>query len=344
MFFHVFIKWGSTVLYDLHVKPPKNAEEATSHSIDYKKAGLNGAIGSMDGVHILMDRCEASMANEHTSHKMKQTARAFNVVVNNRRKILHCSDGFPCRFNDKSLLMRDQFAMDLQHGRILNDYEFTLFERTFGNAVKEVKYRGCWLVVDNGYLNWSTNIPPYTTTNSIPEIRFSEWLESIRKDVECTFGILKGRWRILKTGIRTHGVKSCDDIFKTCCALHNMLLEIDGIDSEVNWLRNWGLHNSVDDVLENVPYALLRLQSPASVRAYDTSRMRSECYTRYPDQDKNHSEVAAGINDRDILFVRNISQDLFRRKLVEHFDILFERRALQWPRLERKQRPNIERI
>ena len=123
-----------------------------------------------------------------------------------------------------------------------------------------------------------------------------------------------------------------------------MLLEIDGIDSEVNWLRNWGLHNSVDDVLENVPYALLRLQSPASVRAYDTSRMRSECYTRYPDQDENHSEVAAGINDRDILFVRNISQDLFRRKLVEHFDILFERRALQWPRLERKQRPNIERI
>ena len=59
----------------------------------------------MDGVHILMDRCEASMANEYTSHKMKQTARAFNVVVNNRRKILHCSDGFPCRFNDKSLLM-----------------------------------------------------------------------------------------------------------------------------------------------------------------------------------------------------------------------------------------------
>ena len=160
----MFIKWGSTVLYDLHVKPPKNAEEATSHSIDYKKAGLNGAIGSMDGVHILMDRCEASMANEHTSHKMKQTARAFNV----------------------------------------------------------------------------------------------------------------------------------------------------------------------DDVLEMVPYALLRLQSPASVRAYDTSRMRSECYTRYPDQDENHSEVAVGINDRDILFVRNISQDLFRRKLVEHFDILFERRALQW--------------
>ena len=29
------------------------------------------------------------------------------------------------------------------------------------------------------------------------EIRWSKWLESMRKDVECTFGIMKGRWRIL---------------------------------------------------------------------------------------------------------------------------------------------------
>ena len=40
---------------------------------------------------------------------------------------------------------------------------------------------------------------------------------------------------------------------------------------------------------------------------------------------------------------RNLSLDLSPKKLVEHFDIMFERRALQWPRLNCK-RPNIERI
>ena len=82
-FFHVFIQFGSTVLYNRYVNTPSNVDEAKQHSSEYSKAGLSGAIGSMDGVHILMDRCEASMANEHISHKMKQTARAFNVIVNN---------------------------------------------------------------------------------------------------------------------------------------------------------------------------------------------------------------------------------------------------------------------
>ena len=52
----------------------------------------------------------------------------------------------------------------------------------------------------------------------------------MRKDVECTFGILKQRWRVLKSGIRLHSLESCDRIFETCCALHNFLLEADGMD------------------------------------------------------------------------------------------------------------------
>ncbi len=72
-------------------------------------------------------------------------------------------------------------------------------------------------------------MPPYKITANEKERRWSHWLESLRKDVECTFGILKGRWRILKTGIRLGGVEVVDKVWKTCCALHNWLLEIDGL-------------------------------------------------------------------------------------------------------------------
>ena len=55
-------------------------------------------------------------------------------------------------------------------------------------------------------------------------------MESMRKDVECTFGILKGCWRILKVGIGLHDISSVDMVWQTCCALHNMLLDIDGLN------------------------------------------------------------------------------------------------------------------
>jgi hypothetical protein len=43
---------------------------------------------------------------------------------------------------------------------------------------------------------------------------------------------LKGRWRVLKTGICLSGVQAADNIFLTCCSLHNWLLFIDGLDDQ----------------------------------------------------------------------------------------------------------------
>ena len=40
---------------------------------------------------------------------------------------------------------------------------------------------------------------------------WSKWVESVRKDVECTFGILKGRFRCLKLPILYHDKKRIDD-------------------------------------------------------------------------------------------------------------------------------------
>jgi hypothetical protein len=91
-----------------------------------------------------------------------------------------------------------------------------------------IKYSGCYLIVDNGYLRWSTTVPPTKSLLTQQKLRWSNWLESMRK--ECTFGILKGRWRILKTGIRLHRIDSCDRIWKTRCALHKMLLDINWLD------------------------------------------------------------------------------------------------------------------
>jgi hypothetical protein len=93
----------------------------------------------------------------------------------------------------------------------------------------------------------------------INNTRWSELMESMRKDVECTFGILKGQFRILKAGIRVHGVDSTDNIWMTCCAIHNMLLEIDGLTEY--WSGQLGLFD-FDKNSEKISFALQRLDNP----------------------------------------------------------------------------------
>ena len=121
----------------------------------------------------------------------------------------------------------DQFISGIRDGLILQDNDFELLDYDRLGNVISVKYKGVYVIVDNGYLQWSCTVPPFTVTSDMDEIRWSKWLESMRKDVECTFGILKGRWRILKSGICIEGVDAVDKVWLTCCALHNWLLEID---------------------------------------------------------------------------------------------------------------------
>ena len=51
--------------------------------------------------------------------------------------------------------------------------------------------------MDGGYLNWSSLICPFKNTMSVKDTRWSKWAESMRKDVECTFGILKGNYILI---------------------------------------------------------------------------------------------------------------------------------------------------
>ena len=98
-------------------------------------------------------------------------------------------------------------------------------------------------------------------SNYKSEIRYSEWLESMRKDVECTFGILKGRFRVLRYGVRLGGITKTDQLWKTCCALHNMLLDVDGLSERwENGVRSvW--EDEVDKEVD-LPFSLQLLMKP----------------------------------------------------------------------------------
>ena len=172
----------------------------------------------------------------------------------------------------------------------------------------------------------------------------------MRKDVECTFGIMKGRFRILKTGIRLHGTIPTDRIWLTCCALHNLLLDADGLAREwengvpSDWEGEMGEHNS-SDVSKFAPnFAVRRLNNPQLRRNYDTSGMGVGSDREEDGDDQSEDEGISddrsderNYNDRRsenqtvVRKVSDLSFHFFRDRLVEHFDILFQQNKIRWP-------------
>jgi hypothetical protein len=140
-------------------------------------------------------------------------------------------------------------------------------------------------------------------------------------------GFLKGRWRILKVGIRLLDIKSVDKIWLTCCALHIMLLEEDGLDQPWDGITvptsEWEMELSNLEP-EDCPAALVRLLDPAAVRSYDNSAMGTP-FTK----DAGIVEEADA-SEGGVRYVKNMSMKLFHSKLVEHFDIKWRMGEIVW--------------
>lgn len=345
VFFHKFIEFGLTVLYKMWVTQPLNLQQAQAVSSEYRTAGFPGCIGSMDASHVQTERMSYRLRQAHLAFKMPFTARTYNIIVNHRRRILSSTKGHPARWNDKTLVNFDDLAVALNEGSTyLKDLPFELYERDEEGDVVRQKYRGAWLLVDNGYLNWGVTIPPLKEASTTHEWRFSKWLESMRKDVECTFGILKGRWRVLKAGIRLHDTDPADKIWLTCCALHNMLLEVDGLDAA--WSSVWtGPAGDVD--LAEVPDAVRRLinaPSDAELSSFDTG---GAGFGSDRDVDLEPAPLVECVFEHapdGAIIVHRLNMNEFRRRLIVHFSIAFQRRELAWPkaRMKNTEAPVIE--
>ena len=140
-----------------------------------------------------------------------------------------------------------------------------------------------------------------------------------------------GRWRILKPGIRVHGVEQADNIWFTCCALHNMLLNVDGLD------RRWkkgikspfegelGWHAS-NDVEKYAPVIFRRvLNNLSNIRTLD-STMISRRDIAYINVEERES-----VTDKTKFKILKMTNKTFRDKLVIHFHKRWELKDIVWP-------------
>ena len=166
-------------LYSDFVKEPEGEELIDIMEL-YRLLGLSGAIGSMDCTSVCYGRCPASLKWLYIGKDGYPTL-SFQCVVDHNRKIHHVSEPFYGGTNDKTVTANDTFPCKVAAG-----YD--------AYGVPKL-CKGAYLIVDGGYEKLGYLICPRPYPSTIQDVEWSEWLERVRKDVECTFGILKARWR-----------------------------------------------------------------------------------------------------------------------------------------------------
>ena len=151
---------------------------------------------------------------------------------------------------------------------------------------------------------------------------------------------MKGRFGILKAGIRVHGVNSTDKIWMMCCALHNLLIGIDGLS--VEWEGEMRLHDQEEG--KEILFVLRRLQNRAANRNYDTSGMGPGFINNNNIDEEEGSEMdqllykectesdEVEVNQNEINDLTVLPAVTFRLKLITHFDVLFSGSQIEWPR------------
>ncbi len=220
-FFYTFIE-ALVDMKDEFICLPWNITKLQLVNRDYNAAGLPGCVGSMDVVHVKWSNCPTGNHNRAKEEEGYPNL-GFQCITDFNQRIMAIYGPQFGSQNDKDIVKHNDKVRAIRFKRLFTNSTWKYYKAN-GNIRLE---RGMYLICDNGYLQWPTSICPYLKANNATlEGYFSTNLESVQKDVECAFGILKKRWKELNYGFKQCNIAQCKKIFIACSILHNFLLDL----------------------------------------------------------------------------------------------------------------------
>lgn len=179
------------------------------------------AIGCIDGKHIRI-RAPADSGSLFYNYK-KYFSIVLQGVVDAKYRFQFIDIGGYGKQNDCGTLYESTFYKFLQ-----NDDNFPP-DQLIAEINSETSMPYLYLA-DDAYPLRKRIMKPYGHKKLTAAQRiFNGRLSRGRRCVECTFGIIANKWRILLKSIETKPEKS-DIIVKAICILHNIIIDCEGID------------------------------------------------------------------------------------------------------------------
>ena len=284
----------------------------------YDALGLPGAMGSIDGTHFQWDVTPKVFNRIYTNGSKGKPTINVQVCVNHCTRILHCSEPYSGTTSDSTMFHKEIETAALAEGAFA-DVEYEVIglrsESNSPTPVVKRKVRGAYYISDGGYSNSTFTMHPFgkaawrtlestTSDRNLDMINtWSKRIESVRKDVERTFGVLKRRYGILRVPFKFQDLNRISNIIKTCCFLHNFHLCVDGVRSSAQIMgrgKNTRVSKTGDDPLSSEVF----------------KKKETEWYTY---------KASLEVENEDPLMIEpdidGTAHNEFKILLVEHFEI-----------------------
>ena len=156
-------------------------------------------------------------AGQHQGHSEGgQTSLILEGIADHRKYIWQLNFGDAGSLNNLNVLDGSSIVGSMLNGNLdLNIEEYTIKGNTRD---------WCYFLVNGIYLKWTTFVNTYSNPVEQEKKTFAARQESVRKDIECAFGIVVQRFHILKRPLRNWYVKDITNIVHAYVILHNMIV------------------------------------------------------------------------------------------------------------------------
>ena len=195
----------------LQFRFPTTSEECKSMAYDFtfrSKAGFDNCVGCIDGMLLWTEKpfqkhCEKVGVDSGKFYCGRKGKFGLNMqgVCDARRRFTYISVQHPASSSDYLAFVTSLLYQKLTEGTGLPD--------------------GYCLYGDNAYVNETYMAVPFPNTSSGPKDAYNCYQSQVRINIECAFGVLTNRWRLLKSPLSANiPINRMNALLSCLCKIH----------------------------------------------------------------------------------------------------------------------------
>lgn len=207
---------------------PFPKDELLEHIVErfWTRWGFPNCVGCIDGKHIAIKN------PRHSGSMYRNYKNFFSIILQGVAgpdyKFMTIHVGAYGKESDGGVFSHSSLSKALENGAL--------------GAKSCIPFPGSSVTVphvilgDEGYPLKTYLMRPFPVSKLGPsETIFNKRLSKARQVVECTFGILCTKWRVLLSTIEIANTEDIDTVVQCVCLLHNIIIDIEGEDCIANF-------------------------------------------------------------------------------------------------------------